>query len=499
MIRKCLWVLLLLLLVGFSSVYATDYYVKNGGDDEAAGTSDGAAWATITKVNATMGSFGAGDTICFKRGSTWTGITLLITASGADGNLLTFKDYDTGNKPIIDCNSSVDAGIRLNTDNQHHVKLENIRVTNSTGSGISIWHDNMSDITVSACDIDNCSANGLIIFRVDTYTIENCTVHTCSNAGLALMGSEFYKLTNGTVTDNTIYSATDGITLHRDGSNFTAGDNHTFENNTVYSCSEEGMDLGASSSNLTIGTNDLHSNTNSGLIIGTTTNVTIEKNKLHENGIGLTISSTTTCVVKTNLIYKNTGNDLIVVNDCSGLDVYNNTFVKNSGDNAGFIDIQTGGSPSDLEFKNNIFYHLQTGGWVSHCFIRYIGALTPANTNSDFDYNLYFIGCTDPQIDKFKVGVSSYNFSEWQSTFSQDANSLFFDPQVIDVANDDFILLMASPCIDKGTDVGLTEDYQGLKIRHAPDIGAYENQTNALFSPAARLFRRLYENYRNNN
>ena len=50
---------------------------------------------------------------------------------------------------------------------------------------------------------------------------------------------------------------------------------------------------------------------------------------------------------------------------------------------------------------------------------------------------------------------------------------------------------MASLCIDAGVDVGLTVDYEGKAIRHAPDIGAYENQTNAVFM--ARLFKYLKE------
>ena len=40
----------------------------------------------------------------------------------------------------------------------------------------------------------------------------------------------------------------------------------------------------------------------------------------------------------------------------------------------------------------------------------------------------------------------------------------------------DYRLQSTSPCIDAGTDVGLTEDYAGNPIYGAPDIGAYEYQ-----------------------
>ena len=79
----------------------TTYYVKNGGSDSAAGTSDGTAWETIAKVNSEMGNFNAGDNIYFKRGSTWTGNCLEITCSGSVGNPITFGAYDSGTEPSI--------------------------------------------------------------------------------------------------------------------------------------------------------------------------------------------------------------------------------------------------------------------------------------------------------------------------------------------------------------------------------------------------------------
>ena len=48
----------------------TAYFVDAvAGDDSNAGTSESAAWQTLSKVNAT--TFSAGDTIYLKAGSTW--------------------------------------------------------------------------------------------------------------------------------------------------------------------------------------------------------------------------------------------------------------------------------------------------------------------------------------------------------------------------------------------------------------------------------------------
>jgi len=50
------------------------------------------------------------------------------------------------------------------------------------------------------------------------------------------------------------------------------------------------------------------------------------------------------------------------------------------------------------------------------------------------------------------------------------------DPKFVDVNNGDYHLEGDSPCIDVGTDLSLTQDYEGNPVPsgYAPDIGAYE-------------------------
>ncbi len=106
------------------------YFVKNGGSDAADGLSDANAWENISKVNGF--TFAEGDTIQFKRGSTWVGTKLVIPRSGASGNVMMFTAYDSGNKPIIDGNSAEAESIWFSGESW--VTLDNLEVTGGTDS-----------------------------------------------------------------------------------------------------------------------------------------------------------------------------------------------------------------------------------------------------------------------------------------------------------------------------------------------------------------------------
>jgi hypothetical protein len=89
-------IIILLVIISIPSL-ATNYYVKVGGNDGAAGTSDATAWATISKVNSTAG---AGDSVFFRKGDTWREM-LSVRVSGTSGSYSYFGSYGTGNKPRI--------------------------------------------------------------------------------------------------------------------------------------------------------------------------------------------------------------------------------------------------------------------------------------------------------------------------------------------------------------------------------------------------------------
>ncbi|MEP7109997.1 MAG: right-handed parallel beta-helix repeat-containing protein, partial [Ferruginibacter sp.] len=87
------------------AVFAKNYYVSNSGTDANAGTSTGASWLTIKKVNSF--SFAANDSILFKRGDVFYG-GIVVNKAG-----LNYGAYGTGNKPIISGLSTVTGWVNL--------------------------------------------------------------------------------------------------------------------------------------------------------------------------------------------------------------------------------------------------------------------------------------------------------------------------------------------------------------------------------------------------
>lgn len=81
-------------------VFATNYYIKNDGNDGAAGTSPANAWASISKLNASFKLIVPGDSILFKCGDVFYG-KIIAGKSGSASAQIVFSCYGTGVKPII--------------------------------------------------------------------------------------------------------------------------------------------------------------------------------------------------------------------------------------------------------------------------------------------------------------------------------------------------------------------------------------------------------------
>jgi hypothetical protein len=81
------------------------------------------------------------------------------------------------------------------------------------------------------------------------------------------------------------------------------------------------------------------------------------------------------------------------------------------------------------------------------------------------------------------AGTLSVSYSNIEGGWTGTGN-LNADPKFVDPANGDYHLGVGSPCIDKGTSVGVPAvDIEGTPRDAAPDMGAYEWTGFRIFLP----------------
>ncbi len=123
------------LLLVSATVRATTYYVDSvAGSESNNGTSTSTPWQSIAstaKVNST--TFLPGDSILFKRGSSWTG-NLIPKGSGTSTAPIVFDAYGTGAAPIINGGGAAQAIILWN---KNYVTLQNFEILNDGTSDAS--------------------------------------------------------------------------------------------------------------------------------------------------------------------------------------------------------------------------------------------------------------------------------------------------------------------------------------------------------------------------
>jgi hypothetical protein len=233
---------------------ATYYVDANAGNDSNSGTSQGAAWQTLAKVDAT--TFQPGDQILFLCGDVWTGV-LSPLGSGANGSPIVINTYGSGALPLIQGNGATGGAVSLN--NQSYWEINNLEVTNSASSagdrtGIQVTASNfglISHIHIVGCLVHNVTGTvgqtitdkrtgGIYIgvtadnttpTRFDDVLVDSCTVHDCSNQGIM---TDNHDINLSGVTDNTNYPNTAGWTARH----FS---HVTISNNLVYNVTKNAM------------------------------------------------------------------------------------------------------------------------------------------------------------------------------------------------------------------------------------------------------------------
>ncbi len=425
-IKKLFFTALIILIA--SPCLATQYYIDAvGGDNGDNGTTTSTPWLTLQKVNWTI--FVAGDVLNFQ--GKFVGEDLFIDWAGAEGNPITFQQWDGETKWEIDADSSEDYGIRIN---KGYITLTDVEVYNANSHGIyvisggGIVGTTINNIIVrnNAGVGLNITNNGLAGLITDTVT-NNVVAHNNGAAGIA-----HGCLVNGAVHNNAV-AYENGVTIESHG--FTSYcdkiaesvENVTYNNCIAYGNLDvpggfdEGHGFAADENSINVTFNQVQSYNNEGL--------------------GVSVNISHDCTIKNSIFYNNALNGITVNGLTTNTNILNSTFNNNTN------GIQLFNTTSGSVLRNNIVsnsseYGIKIGNTV---------------IDTDNNYNLYFNNTTDDIVN----GTKGANAVSDDPTF----RPCSFYPEV------------GSPAIDAGvTLASVTKDLRGLTRPQNSiyDIGAYE-------------------------
>lgn len=184
---------------------ATAYYVDCAASGNGNGT-QASPWNNLNAVNTP--TFGAGDQILFKRGTTCNG-TLSPKGSGAAGAPIIIDTYGTGTKPHIAGGGAANA-VRL--QNQQYWEIRNLEVTN-TGATAA----NRRGVYITLQDIGTGTY----------YRLTNLTVHHVNGDGTKDLGGssgihfDVLGSTTKTKFDDVIVDGNEVYAVNRSGINMS--------------------------------------------------------------------------------------------------------------------------------------------------------------------------------------------------------------------------------------------------------------------------------------
>lgn len=473
-------------LVMSAPVQAATYYVDSAaGNDANAGTSTSAPWKTIAKVNGR--TYAAGDSILFKRGSTWRE-QLRVPSSGAAGSPITFGAYGTGNKPRL------------------YGSVNRSATSDWTNESGSLWYASAS------VDVGN------LIFGADA----SCGVKCRYKADVNTQGEFWFDTTNKRVY---LYSSSNPATYYQaiecalcditgDMTNtsivrISARNYVTVRDFDIRYGGNLGIDIKRNSGNITIESCDISFigggyypepvRLGNGIEIWGDGHDTIVRycriNQIYDAAITCQYDGTpTTPLVLKNILFQYNiienaeysleywfkDRNTTVISSCDNVRFENNVCI-----NAGYGWAHTQRSDAtgthlmffssfakmtNIFIRNNIFY-----GSKLSCLYRYSTTFTDwANVN--LDYNCYYMSGGDSQMIHFPTAnYSIATFGNYPSAQGKDSHSKAVNPQFVNPAGN-YRLTSGSKCIDAGLDVGLTRDYDGQAVKSGAgvDIGAFE-------------------------
>jgi hypothetical protein len=466
------------------------YYVDaDGGKDSNAGTSQNAAWKTLSKVNQT--TFQPGDKILFQCGDSWNGM-LSPKGSGSKNNVITIGSYGSGNKPVID-GKGAEAAVKL--DGQEYWTISEICAKNTAsdrairqgiyvnGKSSGITHD-ISIKDCEVCDVKGENRRALPTYEsmywnsgiyvsmpgrsnsgkhYDGVLIENNYVHDVTTSGIRINQREDFIVdpyhTNVLIQYNTIErTGSDGMIVANCVSPLVQY-NKCYDAGALGNSNDTKIIAGmwaCGTSNAVFQFNEVartrlfeSDGTAFDTDWGTGGTTIFQYNYTHENGGGFWLDcagiNKDPSHVKTILRYNVSVDDeryLIRAGDME-TEVYNNTFYKS----AGTLDACFGNAGTNHRFWNNIFYFNSMPDWAS----------------SYYDNNLYY-GCSNSDKDSAAINGDPLFVNAGPARDGMEYAK-------------NFALQSGSPCVGKGAYISQNggKDFSGNALNASSnDIGAIQ-------------------------
>jgi hypothetical protein len=241
----------LFVLLSAASAFSADYYVSSNGDDAATGDISN-PWRTVQRVN--NGTYLPGDRILFQGGDTFSG-TLYLTApsAGTAANPVLISSYGTGAATI-----AAGTGMGLYIYNTAGIYVSNLNIVGAIGNttfGICFYADLAGNIKLDTVNID----------QVD---VSQFSTGISIGAWNNLTGFKNVSITSSNIHDN-FY---DGINIYGYTSSTLAG----YPNQNIY--------IGHVIAHDNAGTAGLSQATGSGITVGNSDGVLIERSLAFNNG-----------------------------------------------------------------------------------------------------------------------------------------------------------------------------------------------------------------------
>ncbi|HQK40548.1 MAG TPA: right-handed parallel beta-helix repeat-containing protein [Flavobacterium alvei] len=339
-IKSKLSLAVIIILVQTSITSGQNFYISNAGSDSNPGTIT-LPWATIQHASTTLK---AGQKVYIRSGR-YHGY-IIFSKSGTAKSPISFEAYP-GEKPIID-------GSNLKSEPSNpwnNPPLFNIKANYLVFKGLELinaamvtiycgddTHNNLFD----SIHIHNGYGTGIMFYLCSNHIVQNCLVHDIYDYDKNGMGG-------GGNADGISASAGNTIPFPNYG-------HHIFKNNTVYNCSDDGIDTWSSNGNI-IENNEVHNTGYGNPSNGGSHSATWNKPAGNGNGfkLGGGGGGSGNNKVMNNISYSNRisgfdGNE--TRNKGSKNILYNNTAYNNP---IGFRNLETFAIiKNNISFKNNV-------------------------------------------------------------------------------------------------------------------------------------------------